>query len=410
MRTRFGYQVVLAICLAGLTACEAPQPGSAETTAETATATQPALVRSVRTITAVTGELIADRLTSVTIEPRQESRVASAGTGRVKEVVLREGQVVAAGEVVIRLDEEALRLQLINAELALQTARINLERSERSSQENSSQLTVQLQAARSSFDFANQQLQEGRALFEAGGIAQSQVTNLEAQRSSAQANLIAAQDALARSERSIDEDIALLQVQVSQAETQLQQAQTNLRDAQITAPFAGEVAEVFVEEGEFITAGAPAFRLVSQERQLARFAVPPLDVQALLAQESIQIRFQGLDYPARIIRSSTAPGDQRLVNLTAELLSGSIPSGSVGQLSYQIPLAQGILIPSAALSTEAGRTYIFRFDEGIAVRQEVSIVAESGGQAGIEGITEGDIIIFPLPADLRSGMAVREVE
>jgi multidrug efflux pump subunit AcrA (membrane-fusion protein) len=399
----------LSACSSGGAQGDAAQPLIAPSATQRAEAEE--TVRSVRSVVAQTGMLTAARTATVTIEPQQESRVAAGANGRVMQILVREGGRVEAGSVVMQLDDAAATLQVRNAQLALESAQINLQRAERQTGESVPQLELQLSAARTNFEIAQKQLDEGRALFEAGGISLTQLQSLEAQQAQAQAALTQAQDALARTQRAGSEDLALLRVQVDQARTQLQQAREALAETRIIAPFDGEVAEVFVEQGEFIGAGSPAFRLVSVERQRGRFAVPPQDAQALLAQREIYFRFQGLDYAATIVRSSSAPGMQRLVEMTAEIYPSDrpIPAGSVAELRYSVALASGVLIPSGAISTAGGGTFAFTVEGGRARRQPLQVVSEAGGEAVVEGIAPGTLVIFPVPADIRDGMRVEVV-
>lgn len=394
-----------------LSACNRPG-GDAESDAEaSATTEQARTLRSVRTVVATEGPLTATRNTTVTIEPLQESRVAAGTGGRIEEILRREGERVSAGDVVIRLDDDNLQLQVRNAQLALESAQINLDKAERSSSETTPQLNLQLRTAQTNFDIAKRQFEEGQALFNAGGVSATELSGLEAQLSQAEATLTQAQDALARNQRAGTEDLALLRVQVNQAQTQLSQARDALNEAQIVAPFNGEIADVLVSEGEFIGAGGPAFRLVSTERQLGRFSVPPTDARALIRQNALYFRYGGLDYAATIMRSSNAPGDQRLIDITAEIYPSEtpIPDGSVAQLSYEVPLGTGVQIPTNALGVQQGNNYVFVIEDGVTRRQEVSIVAEVSGQAVVEGLEEGAEVVAPLPADLREATEVRVV-
>ena len=343
-----------------LAACSPDEP-QADVQTENETQAQVAeTFRPVRTVPAERGTLDAVRSTSVTIEPQQESRVAAGASGRVERIAKREGARVEAGEVVIELDDQNARLALRNAELALEAARINLSSAERASGESSGQSQAQVRTARTNFELAQRQYEEGRALLEAGGLSSTELSQLEAQLSQAQAALVQAEDAVSRSGRAGSEDLALLRVQVQQAQTSLEQAQRALDDTRITAPFSGELAEVFVEEGEFIGAGSPAFRLASLENKLARFRVPPEDAARLPPGTDITIQYAGNTYPATVQRSSGVSGDQRLVELTAEIAPTDtpIPSGSVASLRYNIELGTGILVPSNAVNAEAGRSYV----------------------------------------------------
>lgn len=401
--------LLLTACSSGGAQSDTAQPLVVPSDGQSASAEES--VRSVRSIEAQTGVLRAARTATATIEPRQESRVAAGANARVTQLLVREGGQVEAGDTVIRLDDAAALLQVRNAQLALESAQINLQRAQRQTGESVPQLELQLSAARTNFEIADTQLEEGRALFNAGGISFTQLQGLEAQQTQAQATLTQAQDALARTQRAGSEDLALLQVQVNQARAQLQQAQDALAETRVTAPFAGEIAEIFVEEGEFIGAGSPAFRLVSTERQLGRFSVPPQDAQALLGQREVYFRFQGLDYAATIVRSSSAPGMQRLVDMTAEIYQSDtpIPAGSVAELRYSIDLGSGIVVPAGAVSTSAGTTFLYTILDGRAQRQQVQVLTEASGEAVIDGIAPGTQVIFPVPTDIRDGMRVRNV-
>jgi HlyD family secretion protein len=376
------------------------------------TPTRQETARSVRVVTATTGALSAQKSASVTIEPLQESSVAAGATGRVEQILKREGQRVEEGEVVITLDDDSANLQVQNAQLALDSAQINLEKARRATTEGGSQIEIQLRSAQTNYDVLKQQYDESLALFEVGGVSQNQLDQLSAQLTQAEATLVQLQNSLAQNQRASTEDLSLLELQVSQASTALQQAQDALAETQIRAPFAGEVSDVLTEQGEFLAAGSPAFRLVSTDEQIGTFSVPPADAQKLLAQGELIFRYQGLDYGARIVRSNAAPNDQRLIDITAEIYPSEtpIPSGSVAQLNYTIQEASGILIPASAVVSESGQNYVYVVENNRAKRTAVQILAEVSGQAAISGIREGTRVIFPLPNDLRDNAMVRVLE
>lgn len=368
--------------------------------------------RQVRVELAELGTLTAAKLATVTISAGKESRVASGASGRVDRILARPGTRVDPGTAVVLLADDNQRLQLANAELALESATINLQTAERATSEGQRQLQVQARAANDNFQLAQNQLDEGRNLLAAGGIAATEVSALEAQASQAESSLLQAQDALARSERASDENLALLRVQVRQAQNQRAQALEALSETRIVAPFAGEVTEVFVEEGEFVGAGGPVFRLTGTDDQVATFNVSPEDAVLLQAQGLITLRYAGLDFGAQITRSSRPEQQPRLVTLTASLYPAEtpIPNGTVAELRYTVDLAQGALVSSSALSANGGRTFVFVIDGDRARRQEVAVVAESGSQAVIEGIELGTPVISPRPLDVRDGTRVQVID
>lgn len=411
MASRF---LPLALALLALSAC-GPRPPESAPQIETANTPAPAPARQVRAVAAQPGTLTSQRSTSVAVEPSQEARVAAGASGRVEAVLKRPGSRVAAGEAVVQLETENARLQRDNARLALESARVNLASAESASREGAGQAEAALRSAEVALELARKRYQEGQQLVAAGGMAANDLAALESQLAQAEAGYRQAQDALARSGRAEEEDVALLRLQLEQAQNQLEQAERALAETSITAPFAGEIAEVMTEVGEFVAAGSPVFRLVSSARQLARFSVPPEDAAQLQREGLVQIRYGGLDYAAQIVRSSEVPGDaSRLVELTAMLYEAQtrIPTGAVAQLSYTVTLGEGVIVPSGALSSAGGESAVLvvEGEEARVRRQPVRLVAEAEGQAAVAGLEPGQRVVYPLPSDLRDGARVVVME
>ena len=369
-------------------------------------------VRSVRVIVANEGTLTAQKSASVTIAPKQESSVASGATGRVEEILKREGGRVEEGEVVIRLDDNNVSLQVQNAQLTLDAAKINLEKATRATTEGGGQIEIALRSAQTNYDVLKKQYEESLELFDVGGVSQNQLDQLSAQLTQTESTLVQLQNSLAQNQRASTEDLSLLQLQISQAETALSQANDALNETQIRAPFAGEISQVFTEQGEFMAAGSPAFKLVSLSEQLGSFSVPPADAQKLIDQGELVFRYQGLDYAAKVIRSNAAPNDQRLIGITAELYPSDvlIPSGTIAQLTYSVDEGKGVLVPTGAVVSESGQSYVYIVADNKALRQAVQVVDEVSGQAAISGIDVGAQVVFPLPNDLRDGASVKVLE
>jgi HlyD family secretion protein len=412
------YSFILLVTLMLLSACGPRNKATTETesqtttTAETTTPVKEETARSVRVIVASEGTLTAQKTASVTIEPKQESSVASGATGRVEEILKREGGRVEEGEVVIRLDDDNANLQVQSAQLALDAAKINLEKATRATTEGGGQLEIALRSAQTNYDVLKKQYEESLELFEVGGVSQNQLDQLSAQLTQTESGLVQLQNSLAQNQRASTEDLSLLELQVSQAETALKQASDALNETQIRAPFAGEISQVFTEQGEFMAAGSPAFKLVSIDQQLGTFSVPPADAQKIIAQSELVFRYQALDYAAKVIRSNATPNDQRLIDITAELYPSDtlIPSGSIAQLTYSVDEAQGVLVPTGAVVSESGQSYVYIVSDNKALRQAVQVLDEVSGQAAISGIEVGMQVVYPLPNDLRDGVSVKVLE
>lgn len=367
------------------------------------------VARTVRTIRPEAGTLTAARSASASVEPARSSQVAASVNGTVASILARPGTRVEAGATVVRLEDEDARLEVEGARQAVQQAEIELRSARRASGEDASQAQASLQSARTSMEQARDALEDGRALFDAGGVSRSELRDLEAQFEQAESQWIQARDAAARAGRSESENLAALEVSLQAARTDLRRAQRRLEDTRLQAPFAGEVAETYVEEGEFIAAGSPAFRLESVDAQHARVDLPPSDAQHLRERGELAFYYRGDAYLAVPVETTRHAEQPRSVELTARIYPSDarIPNGARVELRYQVELAEGLLLPSSAVHAEGGETVVYRAADGFAVRTPVTVRAEAGGRAAVEGVAEDAPIISPRPLDVRDGTRIR---
>jgi HlyD family secretion protein len=207
---------------------------------------------------------------------------------------------------------------------------------------------------------------------------------------------------------------------VQQAEVQLRQARDALAETTVRAPFAGDVAELFTEVGEFVGAGSPVARLLGSGPKVASFSVPPEDAPLLENAGTVTVAYAGLELQATITRLERQAQQARLVTVLAQVDADAprTPPGALAEVRYTVTLGEGLRVPSGALLADAGRTYLFQVvDEapgGVARRTEVRVVAESGNVAVVVGVPEsalaaGALVISPRPLDVRDGAAVRVV-
>lgn len=410
--------LTLAACNRGEDTTSDATPGdtSGAVTSEAPTETQTQddrLVRRVRTATPTFGTLEANRRASATVRALQDANVAAGASGRVTAVNAAAGDFVSAGTAVIELDRDTAALNLQNAELSLQRAQIELDRARRQSGETLEQAQASLRAAESNLRNLRDQLEQVRELVEQGAAPRNDLTNLEAQVDSAESQFVNARDGVSRAERSEEEDLALLELGLEQARVARDQAAQALEDTLIEAPFDGVVAELLVEAGEFAAAGSPAFRLQSDTERELVFNVAPEDAAFLLAEGTVDATYAGRPLSGRIVANARPSQQARLVEIRATFDTdgeATVPTGATAQVSYTVPLAEGFLIPSGALTSERGQTYVFVAQDGIATRIPVTVLGESTATAAIEGVTEDNAVIVPLPLDVREGTQVRVVE
>ena len=365
--------------------------------------------RPVNVVVAEPGTLTATRITSVIVEPAQESRIAAGTDGRVVNVLKRKDARVTRDEPVVILDTDTLELEEQNTVLEVESARVALQQAQQANREDQSRANSGLRSAEVTLNAARQRYTEAQQLYAEGFISLAELTALEAEFIQAETVYNDAQSAVARSVRANSEGLEILRLTLQQAETRLTRIRQALQAATIRAPFAGEIVEMLVEEGESVQGGVPVFLLANTSEQVARFNVP-LDVAGRIVEQGIlYIKYGGLDYGAKVLSQSRVDPETQLVEITARLYGSQtqIPSGVVTQLPYAYEAAEGILLPAGAVQSDVGETFVYVVEgsgeESVAARQNVEVLAEVDDRVAVNGLSEGVRVIHPVPNGVREG-------
>ena len=258
-----------------------------------------------------------------------DSAIAAKTSGRIREITVREGDPLEAGQVIAVLDDEQIRAREEQATAAVRQAEAKV----RLAQHQIAVLDESLRQNQLGVDQARADAQ-GRVNEAEGKLAAAEAQLAQAEASYAQAKwdreamgrlfkreLIAEQEArraenaeeaqaavVAASRRQVEAargaltaaranlvnpairssqaaavqgqilqaqaDIAAAQADAERARAQLVEAQANRKDLQVIAPFTGTVATRTAEPGEVVTAGTPIVTLVNLGEVYLRAFVP----------------------------------------------------------------------------------------------------------------------------------------
>jgi HlyD family secretion protein len=258
-----------------------------------------------------------------------DAAVAAKTAGRIREITVREGDPVQAGQVIATLDDEQIRArerqavaavrqaearvrlaqhQIAVLEEALRQSRLGVDQARVDAQGRVNEAEARLAASEAQLAQAEAAHAQARwdrealgRLFERELVAEQEARrarhNEEAQAAvvaaarrqveAARGSLTAARASLvnpairssqaAAVESQILQaraDIAAAQADAERASAQLEEAQANRRDLHVVAPFAGTVATRTAEPGEVVVAGTPVVTLVNLAEVYLRAFVP----------------------------------------------------------------------------------------------------------------------------------------
>ena len=191
--------------------------------------------------------------------------LATDVSGLVSEVPVHEGQVVAAGDVLFRLEDRQFRIALDSARANLAQTGLQLDAMKRDYERMLRDVAgknAQVGMDQARFDRANGLVGRGDISRQLYDDARFQ---LVVDQQGAEAAKVAAAVQLARLGGDANAEVATLPA-YKQAETQVAEAQRQLDHATVKAPMAGVVTGVSnLQPGLYLAAGTAAFGLVSTE-------------------------------------------------------------------------------------------------------------------------------------------------
>ncbi len=218
--------------------------------------------------------------------------VAAKVTGRVENLIAREGDTVTPGQVLMTLDipEIEAKLKEVQALKSAATAKADLVDEGARPQEIRA-AKAQMLRAQAGFDLAQKTYNRVHALFREGLISKQKHDEALAQKKSAQELLSAAREqydiAITGARTQEKEAAAAL---TRQAAGGLEQVESLVKEKNVTSPLSGEVSRVYVEAGEIAAAGLPLASVVDLSDQWAVFniredSMPQITKGAILTAE-----------------------------------------------------------------------------------------------------------------------------
>ena len=313
-------------------------------------ATPPVPVRA-ETVQPSTGYVLKNRFVG-RLEPARETRLAFELNGLVTEILVDEGDAVAAGDAIARLD---------TARLEAERVRLEARRHE---------LEAQLALADLTVERKKKLMQSGHGSVEKYDEARFAVDGLKA------------------SLANVDASVKLLDVDIAKSV--------------LKAPFAGRIGSRLIDEGAVVSPSLPIVHLLEAEKRQVRIGVSVVSSSALTPERRYALSADGRTYSARLI--SVRPDLSAATRTVSALFevgdAGALPFGRIMQLALDQRIDEpGYWLPmSALIEGRKGLWTVYTLDPsgGPVIRREaVEVLYAERGRAYVRGtITAGAMVVL----------------
>lgn len=298
------------------------------------------------------------------VRSRRDVALPARAEGQL-EWVLEEGSEIVAGDVVARIDDVQLKLQLNEEELLRARAQVNL-------------------------DYLQGEVERLRALEQENMAAKTQLAELKSRR-----------------------DFAMNDVSVS--ESRIARLKDTISRTRIVAPVDGVIVERLKQGGEYARTGDSVVRLINTHSLEIKAAVPVSYLGRLVRDRLVQVRVGNVELEAKlrtVIRSSNS--DSQTFDVIVDLPEASSElflNGQFATVSLPIASHQALYVPRDAVILRSDGSYVFRIgDDNVAERVEVTLGDGYGNLVSVLGeLKVGDRVAIRGVERLQNGQAVEPV-
>jgi HlyD family secretion protein len=231
--------------------------------------------------------------------------VAGKWSGRVIELLAREGDQVEKDRILVKLDDVQTRARLDQSKSAVDAIKAKLTAARTSLSVFKKNVPLKVETAKAGVTHANAGQVSANATEEQAHKDAERFSELlkrqtvekqrteqaelswkaaRAQHTTSQTAVIQAEKLLAEAElgwdqiKAQEDEVAALAAQMTQAEAALAEAQSVLDDLVIRAPATGMITTRIVDVGEVVAAGSPLFDIVDLDRLYLKVYVPEKEI------------------------------------------------------------------------------------------------------------------------------------
>ena len=205
----------------------------------------------------------------------EEYRVSSKVPGRVYRFYVKEGDQVHAGDTLALLEAPDIDAKLAQAEAAQSAAMAQNRKAERGARQEQIRAAYEMwQKAKAGLEITQKSYERIKRLHDEGVMTAQKLDEITAQRDAAIATEQAAKAQYDMAVNGADrEDRAAAMALVEKARGAVREVNSYLSETVLIAPCAGEVSEIFPQEGELVGTGAPIMHIAKMQDMYVTFNV-----------------------------------------------------------------------------------------------------------------------------------------
>lgn len=349
--------------------------------------------------TVASGSLETELTVQGTLIPIHSTLLSAGFQGAVREMPHQAGTALKQGEMILRMGYES------QAELELSREQYRQQlTSAKQTYENlfgdHGSAPAALAAARSDYELARKNYENGRALAAAGSISQIELDVLANQYSKAEQAFNQASETNSEGNRKYYEEL------IASYEKQLETLEQVANPGEILMPYDGVIWELYPAQGQYVTANEPVAKIYQPGDMKIQASLLTEDAVRLTQGQTVSVRYADGTVAEAEVGFVSAVAGQTLstigmeenrcqVEFKPERVPELAGAGHQVDVTCTLVAAENVLsVPSSAIVPVTGGSAVYVRKGGKARLVQVETGKKSGGRVEITGgLAEHDVIV-----------------
>jgi membrane fusion protein (multidrug efflux system) len=359
--------VVLALAIASsVAACsKGPQGHDNADKKASASADRPVLLAPEDLISLRSGDLASGPVITGSVQPERRADLRAEVSAVVLQALRENGESVKRGDLLVRLDDTAIRDSLTSADAAAR-------------------------ASAQAFDQAERQLQRLKTLRGSGMASMQQLEDAEIRRNNAQSDVVA-------------------------AKARAVQARQQLQRTEVRAPFDGVISERKVSAGDTAQVGKELLKVIDLTSMRFEGFVSADKISSVKVGQPVRFRVNGYnqqEFSGMVKRVDPAANPTtRQVEVLVGFGDSRQPrvSGLYAEGRIEAAIGRTLMIPDAALVRNGDKAYAWRMKDGALKKTRLDIGERDPRRGDFvvrSGLADGDKVVRNPISTLKDGQKV----
>ena len=366
-----------------------------------------------------TGEITEDITGDATLTPIAQAAIASKVSAPIKQFFVQRGSHVAAGQLLVKLENEDLTGAALDNEGSYTAAKgAYTVATESTVPEDQTKARLDVEQAKATFDLDKSIFDARTQLFKQGAIPGRDVDTANATMLQAKAAYdIATQHYQSLQKASHKASLESAQGQLDSAKGKYLESQAMLGYTNLRSPISGVVTDRPFFPGDSAAAGTPILTVMDTSTLIAKMHVAQSQVQSLELGADAELAVPGMDDPVKgkvsLISPALDPGSTTVeVWLKVPNGKGKLKAGTSVRATIEgRKIKDALLVPTEAVqrSPETGGKMVMVITaDGTAKKRDVTVGISTKEKTQIlEGLKETDTVITAGSFGLDDGTKVK---